>query len=64
MEDAVNEGVRQGYVDGYLRKSVVEGSHLPGEYERIIHPRSFIIVLFRGIVSDNRVHRRDLAVRI
>ena len=24
MEDAVNEGVRQGYVDGYLRKSVVK----------------------------------------
>ena len=23
MEDAVNEGVRRGYVDGYLRKSVV-----------------------------------------
>lgn len=24
MEDAVNEGVRQGYVEGYLRKSVVK----------------------------------------
>ena len=24
LEDAVNEGVRQGYVEGYLRKSVVE----------------------------------------
>lgn len=24
IEDAVNEGVRQGYVDGYLRKSVVK----------------------------------------
>ena len=23
MEDAINEGVRQGYIDGYLRKSVV-----------------------------------------
>lgn len=23
LEDAVNEGVRQGYVEGYLRKSVV-----------------------------------------
>ena len=23
LEDAVNEGIRQGYVDGYLRKSVV-----------------------------------------
>lgn len=25
IEDAINEGVRQGYVDGYLRKSVVKG---------------------------------------
>ena len=24
IEDAINEGVRQGYVEGYLRKSVVE----------------------------------------
>lgn len=24
VEDAVNEGVRQGYVNGYLRKSVVK----------------------------------------
>ena len=24
IEDAINEGVRQGYVDGYLRKSVVD----------------------------------------
>lgn len=24
LEDAVNEGIRRGYVDGYLRKSVVE----------------------------------------
>ena len=26
LEDAVNEGVRQGYVDGFLRKSVVKVS--------------------------------------
>ena len=24
LEDAINEGVRQGYVEGYLRKSVVK----------------------------------------
>ena len=24
LEDAINEGIRQGYVDGYLRKSVVK----------------------------------------
>ena len=50
VEDAVNEGVRQGYVDGYLRKSVVKDP-ITGRIRRIIHPRSFIIVLFRGIVS-------------
>ena len=26
LEDAINEGVRQGYTEGYLRKSVVAGS--------------------------------------
>ncbi len=26
LHDAVNEGVRQGYTEGYLRKSVVKGS--------------------------------------
>ena len=24
LEEAINEGVRQGYVEGYLRKSVVK----------------------------------------
>ena len=24
LKEAINEGVRQGYVDGYLRKSIVE----------------------------------------
>ena len=28
LEDAVNEGIRRGYVDGYLRKSVVKDSIL------------------------------------
>ena len=28
IADAVNEGVRQGYRDGYLRKSVVGGRHI------------------------------------
>ena len=29
IEDAINEGVRQGYVDGYLRKSVVKDPIIP-----------------------------------
>ena len=32
FEDAVNEGVRQGYVDGYLRKSIVADA--PRQYGR------------------------------
>ena len=32
FEEAVNEGVRLGYLDGYLRKSV-EGSADPGKYK-------------------------------
>ena len=49
VEDAVNEGVRQGYVDGYLRKSVVKDP-IYRRIRRIIHPRSFIIVFVPGIV--------------
>lgn len=30
IEDAINEGVRQGYVDGYLRKSVVKDPIIRG----------------------------------
>ena len=48
LTDAINEGVRQGYVDGYLRKSVVKDP-LIRENTRIIHRRSFIMILCRGI---------------
>lgn len=33
LTDAINEGVRQGYVDGYLRKSVVKDPLIREEYE-------------------------------
>lgn len=48
LEDAVNEGIRRGYVDGYLRKSVVKDPILR-ENTKIIHRESFIIKLFRAI---------------
>ena len=32
ITDAINEGVRRGYVDGYLRKSVVKRSYLQRKY--------------------------------
>ena len=36
VEDAINEGVRQGYVEGFLRKSVVKDP-LIRENTKIIH---------------------------
>ena len=41
LEEAVNEGVRQGYVEGFLRKSVV-GDPLIREIQGTIHRQSFI----------------------
>ena len=50
IEDAVNEGIRQGYKDGYLRKSVVKdpvdrvntGDNTPGEsHEITVAPKGF-----------------------
>ena len=40
--DAINEGVRQGYVDGYLRKSVVR-IRFTVRIRRITHRLSFIM---------------------
>ena len=50
LEDAVNEGVRQGYVDGYLRKSVV-GDPLIGENTKDNTPA----VLHTRIVDGDQV---------
>lgn len=44
LEDAINEGVRQGYVEGFLRKSVVEIRSF-GRIRRIVRLQLFIIVL-------------------
>ena len=44
LEDAVNEGVRQGYVEGFLRKSVVKD---PLIRENTTHLRLFIIKLWK-----------------
>ncbi len=50
LEDAVNEGVRQGYVEGYLRKSVV-GDPLIREKHKDNTPA----VLHIRIVEGDRV---------
>lgn len=63
VEDAVNEGVRRGYVDGYLRKSVVRDPiyrEIPG----IIHRQSFITVLFPETALLSLLHRKVLEVKI
>ena len=63
LEDAVNEGIRQGYVDGYLRKSVVGDPILrentkdntPGiiHYEIVSGDRLEITVAPKGFGSEN-----------
>ena len=63
VEDAVNEGVRQGYVDGYLRKSVVKDpiyrENTKDNTPAIIHysivpgDRVKITVAPKGFVSEN-----------
>lgn len=63
LEDAINEGVRRGYVDGYLRKSVV-GDPLIREntkdntpaiihYEMVTGDQVKIIVAPKGFGSEN-----------
>ncbi len=63
LEDAVNEGIRQGYVEGYLRKSVVGDPLLrentkdntPGiiHYEIVPGENIDIIVAPKGFGSEN-----------
>jgi fumarate hydratase subunit alpha len=63
LEDAVNEGIRRGYVDGYLRKSVVgdpllrknTGDNTPGiiHYEVIPGEKLWITVAPKGFGSEN-----------
>ena len=63
VEDAVNEGVRQGYVDGFLRKSVVNDpiirentkDNTPAiiHYEIVPGDKVRITVAPKGFVSEN-----------
>lgn len=51
LEDAINEGVRQGYVEGYLRKSVVEDPI----YRKNTNDNTPAVVHYK-IVSGNQVN--------
>ena len=63
LEDAVNEGIRQGYVDGYLRRSVVRDplqrentkDNTPGiiHYEIVTGDKLTITVAPKGFGSEN-----------
>ena len=63
IEDAVNEGIRQGYTDGYLRKSVVKDplirentkDNTPGviHYEIVRGDKIEITVAPKGFGSEN-----------
>ena len=63
VEDAINEGVRQGYVDGFLRKSVVEDpinrvntkDNTPGiiHYSIVLGDKVEITVAPKGFGSEN-----------
>ena len=63
LEDAINEGVRKGYVDGYLRKSVVKDpiirentkDNTPAiiHYEMVPGEQVKITVSSKGFGSDN-----------
>lgn len=63
LEDAVNEGIRQGYAEGYLRKSVVSDP-TSGKIQRIIHRVLFIMKLFRETNWKLQLLQKDLAARI
>ncbi len=63
LEDAINEGVRQGYIEGYLRKSVVSdpiirkntNDNAPGviHYEIVDGEKITITVAPKGFGSEN-----------
>lgn len=63
LEEAINEGVRQGYVDGYLRKSVVKDplirentkDNTPGiiHYSIVAGDRVTLTVAPKGFGSEN-----------
>ena len=63
IEDAVNEGIRQGYIEGYLRKSIVDdplirkntNDNTPGiiHYEIVPGDKLEITVAPKGFGSEN-----------
>ena len=63
LEDAINEGIRQGYVEGYLRKSVVRDpierentkDNTPGviHYEIVPGDKIELTVAPKGFGSEN-----------
>lgn len=63
LEEAVNEGIRQGYTEGYLRKSIVKdpvlrentGDNTPGiiHYEIVSGEQLEVIVAPKGFGSEN-----------
>ena len=63
LTDAINEGVRRGYTEGYLRKSVVK-DRCSVRIQEIIHRQSFTTISCRVISWKSRLHRRALEVRI
>ena len=52
FEDAVQEGVRQAYIDGYLRKSIVSDP----VFDRINTRDNTPAVIYTSIVPGNKIH--------
>ena len=74
LEDAINEGVRQGYVDGYLRKSVVSDpiirentkDNTPAVIHYSIVPGENIKITVapKGFGSENIIHLRSFIIKL
>ena len=67
LEDAINEGVRQGYVEGYLRKSVVrdpvERINTNDNTPAIIHYSIVQGDTFRDHTGSERIRQREYEPR-
>lgn len=63
LEDAINEGVRQGYIEGYLRKSVVrdpvERINTNDNTPAIIHYSMFRVITFKIHTGSERIRQRE-----